>query len=162
MDQPVSIRDLKRFITDYEMSVGRGEIAPYPRTREEMVAIVGSGPGGLTAARDLSRMGYGVTVFEALPMAGGMMAVGIPEYRLPNAVLQKEIEGIERLGVEIRLNSPVGKNGLTMESLQQQGYKAILLAIGAHDSMKLDIPGEDLEGVYHGVFFLRDVSLGKP
>ncbi len=162
MDQPVSIRDLKRFITDYEMSVGRGEIAPYPRTREEMVAIVGSGPGGLTAARDLARMGYGVTVFEALPMAGGMMAVGIPEYRLPKAVLQKEIEGIERLGVEIRLNSPVGKNGLTLESLQQQGYEAILLAIGAHDSMKLDIPGEDLEGVYHGVSFLRDVSLGKP
>ena len=162
LDEPVSIRDLKRFVTDYEMSVGRGEIAPYPRTREEKVAVVGSGPGGLTAARDLARMGYGVTVFEALTVAGGMMAVGIPEYRLPKAVLQKEIEGIQRRGVEVRLNSPVGKNGLSLESLQQEGYKAILLAIGAHDSMKLDIPGEDIEGVYHGVFFLRDVVLGKP
>jgi len=162
MDEPVSIRDLKRFITDYEMSVGRGEITPYPRTRDEKVAVIGSGPGGLTAARDLARLGYGVTVFEALSVAGGMMAVGIPEYRLPKAVLEKEIEGILKRGVELKLNSPVGKNGLSLESLQQDGYSAILLAIGAHDSMKLDIPGEDLDGVYHGVFFLRDVSLGKP
>jgi len=161
MDKAVAIRDLKRFVTDYEMSVGRGEITPYPRTRDERVAVIGSGPGGLTAARDLVRMGYGVTVFEALPVAGGMMVVGIPEYRLPKAVLQKEIDGILQLGVELKLNSPVGKNGLTLESLKGQGYKAIIIAVGAHDSMKLDIPGEDVEGVYHGVFFLRDVALGK-
>ena len=161
MDKAVAIRDLKRFVTDYEMSVGRGEITPAPRTKEERVAVIGSGPGGLTAARDLVRMGYGVTVFEALPVAGGMMAVGIPEYRLPKAVLQQEIDGIQQLGVELKLNSPVGKNGLTLESLKGQGYKAIIIAVGAHDSMKLDIPGEELEGVYHGVSFLRDVLLGK-
>ena len=161
MDKAVAIRDLKRFVTDYEMSTGRGEITPYPRTRDERVAVIGAGPGGLTAARDLVRMGYGVTVFEALPIAGGMMAVGIPEYRLPKAVLQKEIDGILQLGVELKLNSPVGKNGLTLESLKGQGYKAIIIAVGAHDSMKLDIPGEDVEGVYHGVFFLRDGLLGK-
>ena len=161
MDKAVSIRELKRFVTDYEMSVGRGEIMPYPRTKDERVAVIGSGPGGLTAARDLSRMGYGVTVFEALPVAGGMMSVGIPEYRLPKAVLQKEIDGILQLGVELKLESPLGKDGLTLESLKGQGFKAIIMAVGAHESMKLDIPGEDIEGVYHGVFFLRDVLLGK-
>ena len=160
-DQPIAIRDIKRFVTDYELSVGRGDVTPYPRTWGEKVAVVGSGPGGLTAARDLARLGYEVTVFEALPVPGGMLWVGIPEYRLPKAVLQKEIDNIKACGVEIKLNSPVGKNGLTLESLQQQGYKAILLAVGAHTSMKLGIPGEELEGVYHGVSFLRDVTLGK-
>ena len=160
-DQPIAIRDIKRFVTDYELSVGREGVVPYPKTRDEKVAIVGSGPGGLTAARDLARLGYEVTVFEALPVPGGMLWVGIPEYRLPKAVLQKEIDNIKACGVEIKLNSPVGKNGLTIESLKQQGYKAILLAIGAHTSMKLDIPGEDLDGVYHGVLFLHDAALGK-
>jgi len=161
LDEPISIRDLKRFVADYEMSVGADEIAPAPRTRDERVAIIGSGPGGLTAAHDLVKMGYGVTVFEALPVPGGMMAVGIPEYRLPRDIIQKEIEDIQKLGVDLKLNSQVGKDGLTLEALRKQGYKAILMAVGAHSSMKLDIPGEELEGVYHGVSFLRDVSLGK-
>jgi NADH:ubiquinone oxidoreductase subunit H/NADPH-dependent glutamate synthase beta subunit-like oxidoreductase len=160
-DQPIAIRDIKRFVTDHELGVGRKDVAPYPRTHDEKVAVVGAGPGGLTAARDLVRMGYEATVFEALPVPGGMLWVGIPEYRLPKAVLQKEVDNIRACGVEIKLNSPIGKNGLTLESLQQQGYKVILLAIGAHTSMKLDIPGEDIQGVYHGVFFLRDVALGK-
>jgi NADH-quinone oxidoreductase subunit H len=160
-DTPIAIRDIKRFVTDYEMSRGGGDVTPYPRTKEEKVAVVGAGPGGLTAARDLARMGYEATVFEALPVPGGMLWVGIPEYRLPKDVLQKEVDNIAARGVEIKLSSPVGKDGLTLESLQQQGYKAILLAVGAHASMKLDIPGEDLDGVYHGVFFLRDVALGK-
>ncbi|MDR9459724.1 MAG: NAD(P)-binding protein, partial [Dehalococcoidia bacterium] len=81
-DQPIAIRDIKRFVTDYELSVGRGDVTPYPRTWGEKVAVVGSGPGGLTAARDLARLGYEVTVFEALPVPGGMLWVGIPEYRL--------------------------------------------------------------------------------
>jgi NADH:ubiquinone oxidoreductase subunit H/NADPH-dependent glutamate synthase beta subunit-like oxidoreductase/ferredoxin len=160
-DKPIAIRDIKRFVTDYELTHGGANVTPYPRTKEEKVAVIGAGPGGLTAARDLARMGYEATVFEALPVPGGMLWVGIPEYRLPKDVLQKEVDNIAARGVEIRLNSPVGKDGLTLESLQQQGYKAILLAVGAHASMKLDIPGEDLDGVYHGVFFLRDVGLGK-
>lgn len=161
VDEPIAICDLKRFVADYEMSVGAEEITPAPRTREERVAVIGSGPGGLTAAHDLVEMGYGVTVFEALPVPGGMMAVGIPEYRLPREVLRKEIEAIQKLGVELKLSSPVGKDGLSLEALSKQGYKAILVAVGAHVSMRLDIPGEELEGVYHGVSFLRDVSLGK-
>ncbi len=161
VDEPIAIRDLKRFVADYEMRVGEEEITPAPRTKEERVAVIGSGPAGLTAAHDLVKMGYGVTVFEALPIPGGMLSVGIPEYRLPREVVQKEIEAIQKLGVELKLSSPVGKDGLTLEALHKQGYKAILVAVGAHSSMRLDIPGEELEGVYHGVSFLRDVNLGK-
>jgi len=161
VDEPIAIRDLKRFVADYEMRVGEEEITPAPRTKEERVAVIGSGPAGLTAAHDLVKMGYGVTVFEALPIPGGMLSVGIPEYRLPREVVQKEIGAIQKLGVELKLSSPVGKDGLTLDALHKQGYKAILVAVGAHSSMRLDIPGEELEGVYHGVSFLRDVNLGK-
>ena len=160
LDEPIAICSLKRFLSDYEMRAGEEDITPAPRTKDERVAVIGSGPAGLTAARDLVNMGYGVTVFEALPIPGGMLAVGIPEYRLPKDILQKEIEAIQKLGIEIRLNSPVGKDGLTLEALYKQ-YEAILVAVGAHGSMRLNIPGEEFEGVYHGVSFLRDVSLGK-
>jgi len=159
-DQPIAICSLKRFAADYEVATGAEEITPAPRTREEKVAIIGSGPAGLAAAHDLALMGYGVTVFEALPVAGGMPAVGIPEYRLPKKVLQTEIEAIQKLGVEIKLNTLVGKNGLGLDDLWQQGYKTIFIAVGAHSSRKLDVTGEDLKGVYHGVSFLRDVNMG--
>lgn len=161
VDAPIAIAALKRFVTDYETSVETEEITPAPRTRDETVAIIGSGPSGLTAAHDLVLMGYGVTVFEALPTPGGMLAVGIPEYRLPRKVLQTEIEAIQKLGVEIRLETTIGKDGLTLGELWKQGYKAIFIAVGAHNSVKLDIPGEELEGVYPGVSFLREVNLGK-
>jgi len=161
MDEPIAIAALKRFVADHELAAGAEEIVPAPRTQDAKVAVIGSGPAGLTAANDLVLMGYGVTVFEALPVPGGMLAVGIPDYRLPKEVLRGEIEGIQRLGVEIKLNSPVGKKGLTLDKLRKEGYKAILIAVGAHKSAKLDIPGEDFEGVYHGVSFLRDVNLGE-
>lgn len=161
VDESIAIAALKRFVADYEASVGAEEITPAPRTREEKVAVIGSGPAGLTAGHDLVKMGYGVTIFEALSTPGGMLAVGIPEYRLPKKVLQTEIEAIQKLGVEIKLNSPTGKDGLTLDELWNQGYKAIFIAVGAHSSMKLDVPGEELEGVYHGVSFLKDVNLGK-
>jgi len=160
IDEPIAICSLKRFVADYEMRAGEEEITPAPRTKEERVAVIGSGPAGLTAARDLIKMGYGVTVFEALPIPGGMLAVGIPEYRLPKEIVRKEIEAIQKLGIELRLNSPVGKDGLTLEALYKQ-YEAILVAVGAHGSTRLNIPGEEFEGVYHGVSFLRDVNLGK-
>ena len=159
VDESIAIRALKRFVADYGLSIGE-EIMPVPRTKEEMVAIVGSGPAGLTAAYDLVKMGYGVTIFESLPVAGGMLAVGIPEYRLPKDILEREIEAIQKLGVEIKLNTHIGK-GLTINALWSQGYKAIFMAVGAHRSLKLNIPGENLDGVYHGVSFLRDVNLGK-
>jgi homotetrameric NADPH-dependent glutamate synthase len=161
MDEPIAIAALKRFVADHELATSGEEIVPAPRTQHARVAVIGSGPAGLTAANDLVLMGYGVTIFEALPVPGGMLAVGIPDYRLPKEVLRREIEDIQRLGVEIKLNSAVGKKGLTLDKLRKEGYKAIFIAIGAHRSAKLDIPGEDSEGVHHGVSFLRDVNLGK-
>ena len=161
VDEPIAIAALKRFVADHELDTRTEEIAPAPRTQDAKVAVVGSGPAGLTAANDLVLMGYGVTIFEALPVPGGMLAVGIPDYRLPKEMLKREIEDIQKLGVEIRLNSPVGKKGLKLDDLWQEGYKAIFIAVGAHKSANLDIPGEDFEGVYHGVSFLRDVNLGK-
>jgi NADPH-dependent glutamate synthase beta subunit-like oxidoreductase len=130
------------------------------KEKDGKVAIIGSGPAGLTAAYDLRKMGYKVTVFEALPVAGGMLAVGIPDYRLPRDILREEISILEKLGVEIRLNTPVGGN-LTIESLKKEGYQAIFIAVGAHVSMKLQVPGEDLQGVCYGVEFLRKVNLGE-
>jgi NADPH-dependent glutamate synthase beta subunit-like oxidoreductase len=102
-----------------------------------------------------------VTVFEALPAAGGMLTAGIPEYRLPRDVVKTEIEDIRRCGVEIRLNSPVGKDGQTLDGLFQQGYNAVFIATGAHRSIPLGVSGEDLEGVYHGTAFLKDVNFRK-
>ncbi|MBA7689396.1 NADPH-Fe(3+) oxidoreductase subunit beta [subsurface metagenome] len=121
------------------------------------MAIIGAGPAGLSAAWDLALEGYQVTVFEALPVAGGMLAVAIPEYRLPNDILSKEVQEIENLGVDIRLNTPVSD----VESLLKDGYKAVFIATGAHKGEKMGIPGEDLGGVYDAIEFLREVNLGK-
>jgi NADPH-dependent glutamate synthase beta subunit-like oxidoreductase/2,4-dienoyl-CoA reductase-like NADH-dependent reductase (Old Yellow Enzyme family) len=158
LEEPISIAALERFAGDLEVPSGQ-EMKSACRTKKENVAIIGSGPAGLTAARDLATLGYGVTVFEALAVAGGMLAVGIPEYRLPKRVLQAQIERIKRLGVEIKLNKAIGKD-LTIGSLRRQGYGAIFLAIGAHRSLKLDIPGGKLNGVVEGISFLKKVNLG--
>ena len=159
-DQPVAIRQIKRFMADHE----RDKPWTPPRLEEpkaEKVAVIGAGPAGLTAALRLAQKGYPVTVFEALPVAGGMMAVGIPEYRLPRDVLKVEIENIKRAGVEIRLNTALGKDFTLDDLLDRDGYKAVILAIGAHKSRELRIEGEEMEGVYHGTQFLRDIALGK-
>jgi NADPH-dependent glutamate synthase beta subunit-like oxidoreductase len=157
LDEPLAIAALKRFVADYE-----GEIeppTPAERTWDEKVAIIGAGPAGLTAAYDLVLLGYGVMVFEALPVAGGMLSVGIPAYRLPRDVLQAEIEYIEKAGVEIRTNTPIGED-LTLDDLRQE-YDAVFVSVGAHEDKKLAIPGGDLEGVLSGVSLLRDLNLGK-
>ena len=160
LDEPVAIAALKRFAADYGVKKGIRTKVSVAKRREEKVAIVGSGPAGLNAAYHLARRGYQVTIFEALPVVGGMLAVGIPEYRLPREILQADIDFITSLGVEIKVNTPVGSN-LSLNDLFQQGYKAVLLAIGAHGGLKLGIEGEEMKGVFDGVSFLRDVNLGK-
>ncbi len=160
-DEPLSIRGLKRFVADYELQeLGKPKVPAKAAMREEKVAIIGAGPAGLTCAHDLAQLGYRVTIFEALPVPGGMLAVGIPEYRLPKALLEKEIDIVRVLGGEIKTNTPIGKD-LTIDDLFRQGFKAVFIGIGAHQSQKLRVPGEDAKGVVHGVDFLRNLNLGK-
>jgi len=158
VDQPVAICALKRFVADWEAATAANSRIPQSpiRNPQSPVAIIGAGPAGLTAAYFLARYGVACQVFEALPVAGGMMAVGIPAYRLPRDVLQREIAAIQALGVTIHLNRPV--DAAMWDRLRQE-YAAIFLAIGAHQGQSLSIPGQDLEGVIPGVDFLRRVNL---
>ena len=164
IDEPIAIRMAKRFMADREIE------KPWtPKKlegpKDQKVAIIGAGPAGLTAALRLAQRGYPVTVFERLPFAGGMMAIGIPDYRLPRKILNKEIENIKRAGVEIKFGQELGKDfsieGLLGKTDHKGAYGAVVLATGAHKSRRLGIPGEDLPGVYHGIQFLKDVALGK-
>jgi heterodisulfide reductase subunit A len=157
VDQPVSIRSLKRFMSDYEMNAGREKATPIERTKEDKVAVIGSGPAGLACAYDLIREGYPVTVFEAAPKAGGLLRYGIPEYRLPEKVLDNEISYIQELGVEIKTGSPVA----SFKDVFEQGYEAIFLATGAWVSQKMGIPNEDARGVLHGLDFLNKANSGE-
>ncbi|MEA1964134.1 MAG: NAD(P)-binding protein [Candidatus Aerophobetes bacterium] len=158
VDEPIAIMLLKRFAADYERGVDFE--LKIEKEKNKKIAIIGSGPAGLTAAYDLRKLGYKPIIFEALPVAGGMLSVGIPDYRLPKDILRKEIGILENFGIEIKLNTPIGEN-LTLKDLKNDGYEAIFIAVGAHISMKLQVPGEDLKGVHHGVEFLRRINSGK-
>ena len=147
---------LKNFVADYR----KEEILPAPKTRKEKIAIIGSGPAGLTAAYSLVNLGYPVTVFESLPEAGGMMRVGIPEFRLPKSLLDVEIHFLNNLGVEIKTDVTVGKD-LTIDDLFREGYKATFIAVGAHKSRELRIEGEELEGITNALDILRAINTGK-
>jgi NADH-quinone oxidoreductase subunit F len=153
MDESLAIKFLKRFITD---NAPRPKIDPVPVTRKEKIAVIGAGPSGLTAARDLALRGYKVTVFEELNKAGGMLYWGIPAYRLPRNILDREIDDIKALGVDIRLNTRVGRD-LAFAKLEKD-FDYIYLAVGAHKSQKMNVPGEELKNVYGGVEFLRDFN----
>ncbi|MDR3709652.1 MAG: FAD-dependent oxidoreductase [Capsulimonadaceae bacterium] len=170
---PVAIRALKRFATEVygvervrdlretlESSNARG--SAYPQLTGEKIAIIGAGVAGMTVAHDLARLGYRVTVFEALATAGGQMAAGVPIYRLDRELMNLEIAAICELGVDLRLNTPVGSPGLTIPDLRNDGYKAIVIASGMMSGRKLTVPGADADGVLVGIEFLRDVNLGRP
>jgi putative selenate reductase YgfK subunit len=160
IDSPISIMDLKGVASEKAMSRRAYQNPPKAPDNGRKVCIIGAGPGGLTAAYYLALHGYRVSVIEALPVAGGMMMVGIPRYRLPREVIDREVDMIAQLGVEIRLNTRLGED-ITVSALEHEGFEAYLLAIGAHGSYKLMIAGEDdFPQVFSAVDFLRRVSLG--
>ena len=158
VDEAVSICALKRVAAD-QADILEAQI-PCAEPKPEKAAIVGAGPAGLSAAYHLARRGYRSTIFEALPVGGGMLRVGVPDYRLPPEVLEKEITALQRLGIEIKYNTPLGPD-LTIDDLFGQGYQAVYLALGAHKGMKLGVPGEEAEGVVQGVTLLKDINLGQ-
>jgi len=158
VEEPIAIRHLHRFPFDYTLEHGFEYKPDIEEQKKEKIAIIGAGPAGLSAAWDLTHEGYQVTIFEALPVAGGMLAVGIPEYRLPKDLLKKEINIIQKLGVEIKLNTQVED----IETLLKDNkYQAVFIATGAHKGDKMKIPGEDLAGVFDAINFLRELNLGK-
>lgn len=161
MDEALAIRELKRFASDYVLKTEGGFPTPtIEEEKNEKIAIIGSGPAGLTTAFYLRKKGYQVTIFEALPVVGGMLAVGIPEYRLPKELLNEEITALTTMGVKIVVDTKLGED-ITLEDLKKQGYKAVYLAVGAHKDRQLGIPGEDLDGVYSGIELLRNINLGN-
>src|SRR6266571_5092268 len=164
LDSPIAIRALKRFLTERHGPESRNPVNVYANhrpgiVRPECVAVVGAGPAGLSAAHDLALLGYPVTIFDAAPVPGGMMHLGIPEYRLPRDVLKAQVREILDLGVTLRLNARLGKD-FSLQSLRAEEFKAVLLAIGLHQSRKLMVEGEDLDGVISGIDFLLNINLG--
>ncbi len=166
IDAPVSIRALKRFVTErfgVESMVDFSVLTEIYGDRKdrypEKVAVIGSGPAGLACAHDLALLGYSVTIFESAPVAGGMLRLGVPEYRLPRALIQLEINAILSLGVELRTGVRIGKD-TTLAALKADGYSAIFLAVGSMKSRDLTIPGVELDGVLRGIDYLLNVNLG--
>ncbi|MFC1978382.1 FAD-dependent oxidoreductase [Chloroflexota bacterium] len=164
LDESIDIRALKRYAADWYFDHVKElpDPEPFPVTSDKKVAVVGAGPSGLSCAYFLARAGYAVTVYEALPVGGGMLSVAIPEFRLPKEVIEKEIDYIAKRGVEIKYNAPINTN-FTVDDLKKDGYAAVFIAAGAQRSQQVGIPGEleDLEGFYYGLKFLRDVKIGR-
>ena len=161
VDKPISIKSLKGFAAEEAVKAGGYEKKKLVSLKEEKVAVIGSGPAGLTAAYYLAKEGYPVTVFEAAPVAGGMLQLGIPEYRLPKQVVETEIESIKALGVEIKTNSPIGKE-TTLDDLRKEGFSAFFLGVGAHKGFRLNVEGEsEFDGVIDCISFLRKVNLSE-
>ncbi|MCW3986579.1 MAG: FAD-dependent oxidoreductase [Candidatus Bathyarchaeota archaeon] len=161
IDEPLRIRALKRLVADYEFtSEIREKPKPVPKSHSEKIAIIGSGPAGLTAAYELARIGYPVTVFESASKPGGSLRFCIPEYRLPEMVVDAEIDYIRETGVEIRIDTTIGKD-ITIDEIKRQGYNAIFIATGAHHCVSINLEGEELDGVFHALDFLKEVHIGN-
>lgn len=161
LDNPLSIQYLKRFLADWEMNqkddVKQIDKKPF---KKEKIAIIGAGPAGVSCANYLVQDGYKITIFEKLQTLGGMLKVGVPAYRLPKEIIDEEINSIIRLGVELKLNTELGKD-ISLDELKKSGYKSIFISIGAHKGLPLRIAGEECKGVKNGVDFLQDVNLNK-
>lgn len=157
VDEPINIRALKRFVTDKVYSKPRKPVEKLPLRFDQRVAIIGAGPCGLTAAQDLALAGYPVSVFETMPVAGGMLRLGVPEYRLPAEIIEREVQDIVDLGIDMRLNQRVDN----LDEVFAEGFDAVLIAVGAHEGIRLPIPGSHLPEVIINTHFLRDVRLGK-
>lgn len=162
---PLTIRFIKRFLADYDRSLSPEERVPFldkaPEKKGIKVAVVGAGPAGMTCAWELAKRGYDVTVFEKLGVAGGYLATGIPSYRLPRDVLNDEIQAILDLGVELKLNTAIGRDK-SYDELFAEGYRAIFIGVGATKPVKLGCEGEECSGVIPGEDFLEQVNLGMP
>jgi heterodisulfide reductase subunit A len=158
-DEPLAICALKRYVADWEIDQGIEPEVDHFKPNGKKVAVIGSGPAGLTAAYDLARKGYRVTIFEKYGKPGGLMRTGIPPFRLPRPILDREVNLILNHGIELRLNMPLGKAGLTIDSLFKDGYHAILLALGTTKGRDLGITGEHLPGVVNCLDYLRDANL---
>jgi glutamate synthase (NADPH/NADH) small chain len=157
---PIAIGRLERYVADWELSRGKMEKPQITKATGKRVAVIGSGPAGLTAAADLAKMGHQVTLFEALHVAGGVLMYGIPEFRLPKHIVQTEVQYVESLGVEVRLDSVVGKT-MTIDEIMEDGYAAVFMGTGAGLPMFLNIPGENLNGIYSANEFLTRTNLMK-
>ena len=157
---PVSIGMLERFLTDWMVANGKSLASECALPNGRKVAIVGAGPAGMTVAFILAHQGYQCTIFEALPVFGGMLAVGIPHYRLPRDIIGAELAALKSCGVEIKLGVTIGRDK-SLEQLKEEGYASVFIGVGAHESRKLGIEGEDgTEGVLHGIDYLRRVLTG--
>lgn len=156
---PVGIGRLERFVADWHNEHSTAEVKK-PESNGHKAAIIGAGPAGLTCAGDLARLGYEVTVFEALHLAGGVLVYGIPEFRLPKAIVQKEIDGLKALGVTVNTNTVIGRT-ITVDELFEQGFEAIFIGSGAGLPRFMGIPGENLKGVYSANEFLTRTNLMK-
>ncbi|MFH1083049.1 MAG: FAD-dependent oxidoreductase, partial [Pseudomonadota bacterium] len=160
IDEPVAIHSIERFLADLDLNASKRYIPEIKDKKEDKVAIVGSGPAGLTCAYYLAQEGYRVTVFEKASVLGGMLTTGIPSYRLPRKIVVAEIQLIRDMGVTMKTSVEVGKD-IAIAQLRKEGFKAFSIAIGAQESVRLGIEGEDLNGVYSGLDYLRQVNLGK-
>ena len=158
--EPVGIGRLERFVADWH-NANATEKAARPASNGHRVAVIGSGPAGLTCAGDLARKGYEVTVFEALHLAGGVLVYGIPEFRLPKSIVQKEVDGLKDLGVKIETNAVVGRSITIDELMEEMKFEAVFIGSGAGLPMFMHIPGENLKGVYSANEFLTRVNLMK-